>query len=646
MRDGHLCPHQDYVYLNTPSESERRRIAEFRQQAQSCIESICADVEFRQAITTHPWLCQPEQHAEEIYSNPAAFSSMLIYLNHVDEKVPPSHLRLLGISAKKIPALDAAWMEHLLTAVLFTHRDFAEAHAEVMKRIAADLRRNGMLERRQVCLQSNTAIVRLLVNSRRKLDSIATIVVKEFAALGSALRMVILTDYIRREALPKDPSAISELNTLGVTTIFERLRREHLTGLSLGVLCGSLVIIPGALQGRLLAEAEALCIAKERIRCIPLAHDPNFCEVTISGGQNVELVQLITALLTHGDLTVLIGTRSLLGEGWDAPCINSLILATTVRAFILSNQMRGRAIRSQASQPEKTANVWHLACVEEGTNDPGDDYHDLYRRFTTFMGLNADGSSIESGMERLALGEAPFTSRRIDASNAAMLSRAADRHRLREQWRTAVAGDGRRVREEVGSVPVTLPRRFVFLNTLRLLIMVGFYLGVCFFEEILIQAGQFPAVMMHYWLRVFAVAACVGAAVTLPFLIRAGLLFLRHGTLESSMEQVGTTILQGLAYCGAVTTDVYALRVKARQENGIVFCTLLGGTTRDETVFCTAMQQFLNPIENPRYLLCAGRAGSSSRSGTTWPCRTCWARAKKRPHISWNYGKPAWAPRS
>jgi hypothetical protein len=32
-------------------------------------------------------------------------------------------------------------------------------------------------------------------------------------------------------------------------------------------------------------------------------------------------------------------TKSLLGEGWDAPCINALMLAGFVGSFVLSNQM-------------------------------------------------------------------------------------------------------------------------------------------------------------------------------------------------------------------------------------------------------------------------------------------------------------------
>ena len=76
-------------------------------------------------------------------------------------------------------------------------------------------------------------------------------------------------------------------------------------------------------------------------------------------------VETVGALLASGDVRILIGTRALLGEGWDAPCVNTLILASTVGSFVQSNQMRGRAIRIDPAQPDKTANIRHLVIHSE-----------------------------------------------------------------------------------------------------------------------------------------------------------------------------------------------------------------------------------------------------------------------------------------
>ena len=77
-------------------------------------------------------------------------------------------------------------------------------------------------------------------------------------------------------------------------------------------------------------------------------------------GKQTHVVAVVTELFEQGQINALVGTKSLLGEGWDAPCINSLILATYVGSFMLSNQMRGRTIRTDKNHPDKTGNIWHL----------------------------------------------------------------------------------------------------------------------------------------------------------------------------------------------------------------------------------------------------------------------------------------------
>ena len=115
-------------------------------------------------------------------------------------------------------------------------------------------------------------------------------------------------------------------------------------------------------------------------------------------------------------MQVLIGTKSLLGEGWDSPCINSLILASFVGSFMLSNQMRGRAIRVWKEDPNKTSNIWHLVCLKprkEVQQNPEDtiseDYTLLCRRMEQFLGLHYTEDTIENGIDRLSIIRPPFT---------------------------------------------------------------------------------------------------------------------------------------------------------------------------------------------------------------------------------------------
>ena len=167
--------------------------------------------------------------------------------------------------------------------------------------------------------------------------------------MGASLRMLVLTDYIKKEEVTRIATE-ETFNSVNVVSIFETLRRE-LPAVRIGVLSGSLVILPASLD---------LSAYPHKSEPIP---GTDYCTVSFSGPLH-RAVEAVGALFEKGELQILVGTKSLLGEGWDSPCINSLILASFVGSFVLSNQMRGRAIRIDKNNPNKTSNIWHLVTVE------------------------------------------------------------------------------------------------------------------------------------------------------------------------------------------------------------------------------------------------------------------------------------------
>ena len=69
---------------------------------------------------------------------------------------------------------------------------------------------------------------------------------------------------------------------------------------------------------------------------------------------------------------------------------------------MLSNQMRGRAIRARGN-PDKTGAIWHLACIDTAKSGGGEDLGSLARRFRSLVGLSISHQTIESGLERMGL---------------------------------------------------------------------------------------------------------------------------------------------------------------------------------------------------------------------------------------------------
>jgi hypothetical protein len=187
-----------------------------------------------------------------------------------------------------------------------------------------------------------------------------------------------------------------------------------------------------------------------------------------------------------------------------------------------------------------------------------------------------------------------------------MTNKAQDRARLTADWEQALASawDGAMV-EQVAASQLTLPRDFVFRNTILAVLWQGWFWGVSVFS-LLMQSveGQSQDVSGKRLLLVVAVAAALAALAAMPKCLKALWLFLRHGSVASSMKQIGKAVLKAMAYAELIETNLAQLRVVARRlDYGFVNCTLKGGTTRDRSIFLEALQEVLGPIENPRYVL-------------------------------------------
>jgi superfamily II DNA or RNA helicase len=601
--EGDLCPHQDYVYFSTPTEKEQKVISDFRAAVASFVGRLRSNESFKDAILAHPWISIPEEHTEQILDDPEYLSSMVVFLNATGREVPRAVLRTLGLSHKRIPTVELEWLEVLLSRCLYSDTENFRRSEQILKSIRRELLEIGAIERRRVKLRDPSDHLKLLTTSITKLKSVEEIVRLEAGAQGDELRCVILTDFIRKGEMPTSAGEVAVCEDIGVVPIFESLRRAALSDIRLGILSGSLVIIPNSAEPILKQAAAALGIKSRDLSISPLIHDPAYSSVEIRGEYCRGAVRLITSVFTQGGITVLVGTKSLLGEGWDAPCINTLVLASFVGSFVLSNQMRGRSIRVDSMQPQKTANVWHLVCVEPGLFGPGDDYELLVRRCSTFAGVNSAAPAIENGTERLGLGHPPFSRNQIAQINARTCQRALDRKGLRQQWQDALgAGSIKQMTDGLKAPDESLPRGFVLVNTIAALLIQAAYVFVAILESFGRMLGRVRTTDDFWNFAVLLLG--IAAVVTLPWSVIALWRFIRHGTPERSIKQIGRAVLEALEYEGSIDQHAGDFRVYVdRNSNGTVFCWIGGGRGKEQATFLRALRETLSPIDNPRYLL-------------------------------------------
>lgn len=597
VRGNDLCPHQDFVMLSAPALEERNILTSFHKGVDDFFEQIKKDREFAEIVLQHRFIADNEKCASEILDNPSYYSSMLIYLHGIGAALDEKLFSVLAVSSDETPELDMPWLELLLTGILYKEELADSLQRAKVEELKKTLKRVGAIEHCKITLRSNSTLYSLLSQSVSKLDSMSRIVAAENSALGKDLRLVILSDFIRKSHLPRSNGDTGQAPKLGVVPIFEFLRSLHKNDTKLGILSGSLVVIPQATLPAFRRCCERNAIASENIRPLPWPGDPDYLILENSGDSKQKIVKTVTETFEAGHINVLVGTKALLGEGWDSPSINTLILASFVGSFVLSNQMRGRAMRWQQGNDQKVSNIWHLACVDTNSLSGGDDILTLGRRFGAFLGPSNQGDFIERGFDRLELGRPPFSAERIPVLNDKMAALALDRAGTRRKWEISLC-KGIRLVEEVKTPAKLVPRGFVFDRTIRALLYQGLYGGGAIAANLL-RGLRGMRDSEHVW-TLIVIALCVGFVVALPKTIRCLWLFVKNGPVEGAVRQIAQSLLETLKHLREIKTDWSKLKVITEYDGlGAVYCRLDGATYFESSLFRNSLQDVLGPIGIP-----------------------------------------------
>ncbi|WP_073687698.1 DEAD/DEAH box helicase family protein [Streptococcus salivarius] len=611
VKEGTLCPHQDYVYFAFPTKEEREQLDQFEKQKLNFLTKLSTDINFSNTIQSSPAL-SGQIGDDDLLANPKYLSATLIFLRSKKLPFPQRFQELL--SAKTLPTFTLDWFETLLNGIIFQVPNWFGFTEEAFNQLKSDLKANGLIERNQVKLIRNKKQDVLLNQSLGKLNAVRDIFKAEYQSLGNNLRQLVLTDFIRKDFQVHLGDENAQFTQLGVLSYFESIRREMIEqswAVPVAVLTGSLVIIPTS--------------AKEHLeRLIPnsrLSYDvigqlsqEDYLKVSISGSYH-DLVTALTQLFQDGYIKVIIGTKSLLGEGWDAPCVNSLILASFVGSFMLSNQMRGRAIRVWPDNPNKTSNIWHLVSINlspkkwfeiQNAEEKYDETLELQlyalspdldlldRRMTQFLGLHYTELTIESGIDRLELNQITFSQKGLEKLNQNAITLSQKRQELKDRWQEALPlNEEMEVANEVEVDKQFLP--LAYLNDWMKALLISQALAVTYF---IIDLGRYLIVGKPF-------------AQSLPILLLALLIlavfwgrYFIYRSPYKRLEIFGKAIHQALLDSGQIETEESAPRVVKDSKQAIYNAIYLkGASMREKEIFAHALTEFFAPIENQRYIL-------------------------------------------
>ena len=611
VKAGNLCPHQDFVWTVVPTEREKEFLQAYRDSVVTTLAELHSDETLQAAVREHHWMSQADDVEEAVFAAPDFACALLVFAAHWHLPQSERLLSLLDLQPEDVPKVSAYWWQELVSGYLYADSGWpeGETYTAHRKQLSRRLRDRSLLRHRRLQLRDAQLMKRHMTQSSAKVGACVDIYRAERSVRGDALRQVILTDYIRDESF-HEATAVDAV--LGAWPVFEALatalgdvERERIA-----LLTGRLVIVHESLAVYLGTDIEAQ----------PLPRLPGFLGVSGSSGVTV---RLLTAQLQAGRIHLLVGTQALLGEGWDAPCINSLVLASSVGSYMLTNQMRGRAIRIDKQAPEKVASIWHIVAIvldraslpfvsEGALYEPGlADFHELNARFSTFVGVRHDDDFIENnllrlslpyveteedkvtGTDKLVLKHSAFTSAaRLESSNAEMIDRLRQLQRIEDRWHASIAaGDVGQVVPTVSPARPPSMRAFYFERTLRYFLMPL----LCVFVGLLplFQAGVPTALLLLLVVFVWQ----------LPKLLRIGNLLFRHLPVDGTLHQMGLAVRDTLCASGLIETPASRLKVDSQSFDGAVYINLSGGTFHEKSLFADCMHELLAPIENPRYLI-------------------------------------------
>ncbi|MGH1415430.1 MAG: hypothetical protein ACRBB0_18215 [Pelagimonas sp.] len=402
VRSGDLCPHQDLVFLAPSADANAYR--NNLESEQALFEALARDEDLLALVRDDPWIAETELHANIILENPERFSAMIVFLRHNDMPVPTYARRVLQVNDTDWPELDWPWLESLF-------REFPQIG--LPETLVSRLKSVGALRHDKLTLPppAHADRLKLLRNDQAKLDAVQKIFATEYSVRGDGLRMAILLDRIGKSGLrPSDTGP--EFNALGV---FRHLL-DVVGPSTMAILTGQLAVLPDAMAQGLAG------------RSLPGA--PGYTH--IDGADLGEAVNRVNRGFASGEVVLVVGTHAYLGQGWDAPALNALVLGTRLKSFVAVNQLRGRALRSFAQRPDKVAHIWHMAVVPQEVVE-GEDIALLKRRFDCFVRLDRARETIHS---EFSIAET------VSSQNRLAIERAGSGAHLIDEWQNALLGRG------------------------------------------------------------------------------------------------------------------------------------------------------------------------------------------------------------
>ena len=580
VKDGFLAPYQDLAYFVRPTNKELKFIASADGQLNELVEQVC-EPDFLTRATHVSETGQPDAEMQlPPHDQPGSITDWL-RVTLTELRLPTGHVKDWNSFARRDPAFALAARQFLgrlqidfppgvpplavneryqntpameyLVPVLdrfvrhFLRRSPVDQHRMIGDQITRCLRTSGVQITETGTRPCVSPVGRVLAYSKSKTAALLPIIETEMESLGEQIRAVVIADFERSSSVSAQLNELMDDETGGAIAAFKALVENKVTdSLEPVLLTGSTILIDDEIEDQFLAESRNWLAGRELNVTLESKCFGHFRQIVGGGSDWVPrvYVELVTELFQRGVTRCLVGTRGLLGEGWDANKINVLVDLTTVTTSMSINQLRGRSFRLDPDWQEKLANNWDVVCIAPEFNKGFDDYDRFKRKHKNLYGVTDDGA-IEKGVGHVHPAFTEIKPEGLESSvsvlNSEMIHRSRHRDHVRQLWKIGEPFQG----EAIRAVETKLPG-----------------LG-----------GGFPP---------FSGAKDPWSEATLTAAIARAVI--------ASLTELGKLTPQLSSQTGVLS-------------GGYVRTFLNGATPDDNERFATAMKQVLGPLDRPRYII-------------------------------------------
>lgn len=489
-----------------------------------------------------------------------------------------------------------------------------EAIRAALPSIGYQLTRNGVRAGR-------SPVDRVVARSAAKTEAVRQILAAELDSLGSSLRAVVVCDHEQATAtLPSGLSGVLDSQSGSARLVLRELLADSGTALLSALLVTGRTVATDPHTARRFVDFCVEVVPHLELSTAHMEDLPGVVAIT-GGWTSRRWVALATRFFEEGGTRALIGTRALLGEGWNAKGVNTLVDLTEATTPTAVVQTRGRALRLDPQWPDKTATTWSVVCVAPDHPRGTTDWERFVRKHEGYLGVT-DSGVVMSGVAHVdpsLSSYAPPPAEDFAALNAAMLVRSRRRGQVRRLWRVGDPYEDRlqhavRVTPGPGSSP-SPPARPVPLVRARLPRVVPAERGTAPGElpgrrRLAAVAGSGIGAAAGVGALLAGAAPVLGPLVGAPVCWAVFRLAQAHGRVamlraagqEPVILALAWALADGMCAAGLLPYGAQSVTAEA-DESGAYQVQVTGASLEESELFAAAYDEVLSPLTTPRYLM-------------------------------------------